>query len=111
MLYFGAMFWICLIGIFTSGLMILACCIKPCAKVAALLNFLTQIASFIMLILGSVWRFNSPGRACAVNGKTETEWYTSFIKVGTKYFAKATGCGLKAAVNKITNKDGNIDAS
>ena len=101
-MYCGVMFWICFVGIFTSGLMILACCCKPCAKIAAVLNFFTQLASLVMLILGSYWRFNSAGRACAVTGKTSEDVMTSFITGTSKVMAKMSVCATKSAVERVS---------
>lgn len=57
LMYFKVMFFMCLVGIATSGLMIFACCCECLASPAALLNFLTNLAQLAMLVFGSIWRF------------------------------------------------------
>lgn len=77
LLYFRVMWWLCLVGIFTSGCMILACCIDCCAHVANFLSVVTGLCQFVMLIGGSVFRFGRAGMACAVNG-TALGWQNEF---------------------------------
>lgn len=89
--YFMYMFWICLLGVFTSGLQILACFVGCCpglscfGKIAVWTSFCVQIGSIIMLYLGSVWRFSLDGRSCATNvGRARDSWLEDGIATGSK---------------------------
>jgi len=66
--FFTAMFWISLISLVSTILACLGACSVKCGCCACLggcLHAVANIAIFIMLILGSIWRWSNTGRACS----------------------------------------------
>jgi len=67
-LFFTAMFWISVVSLASTILGCLGACSAKCGMCACLggcFHGLTNIAIFIMLILGSVWRWSKTGMACS----------------------------------------------
>lgn len=90
------MWYLCLIGIFSSGSMILSCCCECFGHIANILNIITGIAQLAMLIGGSIWRFSRKGMACAVNGTSMT---TAKAEL-KRNVGKSAAAGLKAVTKK-----------
>ena len=103
------MFWICLLGVITSGLQVLAV-FKPCrcfGKISVYTSFCVQIGSIVMLIIGSVWRFSQSGRACATNlGTAKASLIEDAIGTGAKTVADATNTFVEAKIKEMKEQAG-----
>jgi len=92
--YFKYMFFICLLGVLTSGLQVLAVCplLRCFGKCSVWTSFCVQIGSIVMLVIGSMWRFSQSGRSCATNVKlAKSSLIEDSIATGSKSLAdKAT---------------------
>jgi len=117
--YFKWMFFICLLGVITSGLQIIACFVVCCScldcfgKISVWTSFVVQIGSIIMLIVGSMWRFSLGGRSCATNvGRAKDDWTEDAISSGLDKIQKETTTrakAVKAEFNKAMVKAGLAD--
>lgn len=90
------MWYLCIVGIFSSGCMILSCCCPCFMHIANILNIVTGIAQFAVLIGGSIWRFSRKGMACAVNGTS--------MKTAKAELKRNVGKSIKSGISMATKK-------
>jgi hypothetical protein len=64
--------------------------------IANILNIVTGIAQFAVLIGGSIWRFSRKGMACAVNGTS--------MKTAKAELKRNVGKSIKSGISMATKK-------